>query len=581
MRSSSGISAKMMVVLVLWRSLTAGAEAPPAPVSGADLANLTLADLIKMVLHHNEDVQVKLIDFAASRSKAQSEWGAFEPQAYGSVNYQADNRQNSSIQAASLLSQPFYHATNITYESGLESTLVTGTRLRGGYSLTNIRDNLQPALGFTHGEYQSFFGFSATQPLARNLDPAVNLAPVRIAALSSKIAFQEYRRQLTSVLSAAEASYWNLYLAQEEVRYFEDSVKTAGIIVDDFRYRLEAGTGAQIDVLEAQSGLALRRAKLNEARQKMLEAANQVVALYAGRTSEHAAPVHAVDAPNPASKPLRYEELGFTAMQLNPDYLIQQRKAEQEQVRLRYAGNQRLPDVDLKGSYGLNGLAASPDQSWNATLRDHLASWSFGIELHVPLDGDIKARNLYRAAQLQYHSAVMACNSLRSQILAGLDTAWHKLDAVSNSINDYQTTVKYNQALLDSALTRLRAGQIESGKVLEIEGDLLEARSDLAQSLARHQVAYLEMEVLEGALLRDHHVDLTQQSLQDATRRLAFSRAWTEEEYDLALARLLRLYDQAQPSAAHSPLSTNAVTGLPAGPGDSSAGPSSDKSSRP
>ena len=133
MRPSNKTSAKMLAVLVLCRSLTAEAQSPTSPRIGADL---TLADLVKRVLQHNEEVQVKLMDFAASQSKAKSEYGAFEPQAYATINDQVDNRQNSSIQAAALLSQPYYFATNITYETGVESTLLTGTRLRVGYALS-------------------------------------------------------------------------------------------------------------------------------------------------------------------------------------------------------------------------------------------------------------------------------------------------------------------------------------------------------------------------------------------------------------------------------------------------------------
>ena len=555
MRTNNKISAMMLAMIVLCRSLTSGAQNLTSPRTGADL---TLADLVKRVLQHNEEVQVKFMDFAASQSKAKSEYGVFEPQAYATINDQVDNRQNSSIQAAALLSQPYYFATNITYETGVESTLLTGTRLRVGYTLSDIHDNIQPVSGFKDGEYQTFFGVSATQPLLRNFDPAVNLAPVRIAALSSKIAFQEYRRQLMTVLSSAEASYWNLYLAQEEVRYFEDSVKTAGVIVDDFRTRLQAGTGAQLDVFEAQSGLALRQAKLNEAHQKRIEAANQVAAFYAGRPNSRSISVHAADVPNPVVKELSYDQMGATALQLNPDYLIQVQKTAQEEVRLGYARNQRLPELNLKGSYGLNGLAGTSGQSWDAMAHDNLSSWNVGLEFRLPLGGDIKSRNLFHAAELQVRSAEMACSSIHSQLLNGLDTAWHKLDTAKNSINDYQTTVKYTQTLLDSALTRLKAGQIESGKVLVVEGDLLESRSNLAESLARYELAYIELEVLQGALLRDHNVEITQQSLQTATRALISGGVLTAEKYDRARAHLQYLYDDAEPSAAVSP-STNAL----------------------
>ena len=505
-------------------------------------ADLSMADLIQRVLKNNEELQVKLLDFQASRNKERSEYGIFEPAAYATANDQVDNRQNSSLQAAALLSQPFYHGTNITFEGGLETLVFTGTRLHLGYSVSDLHDNLQPVEGFTNGEYQTFFGFSLSQPLFKNFGPAATMAQIRVAALSSQIAFQEYRKQLMTVISTAEATYWNLYLAQEQVRYFEDSLKTATAILKDAQARVEAGAGAQLEVLEAESGFALRRAKLEEAREKMIDAANQVLALFAGKPSARSVSVHAVDFPKVSPQEPRYEDLEQTALEWNPDYLIQERKMQQELIRLGYARNQRLPDVQLKGSYGVNGLGATPSQSWDATFRDQLASWSVGLEWHVPLGGSIKARNDFRAAQLQVKSAEMACKSLSSQILAGMDTAWNKLRSARNSIQNYQTTVDYNKALLDSALTRLEVGQIESGKVLDIEAGLFEARNSLAESLVRYELALIELELLQGALLQDHHIELTQQSLQAATRQFVTSGRLTEEQYQRALAQVQRLY---------------------------------------
>jgi outer membrane protein TolC len=510
--------------------------------SAAMAGDLTLPELIQRVLKKNEELQVKLLDFQVRRNKERSEYGIFEPAAYATANDQVDNRQNSSLQAAALLSQPFYHGTNITFEGGLETLVFTGTRLHLGYSVSDLHDNLQPVEGFTNGEYQTFFGFSLSQPLFKNFGPAATMAQIRVAALSSQIAFQEYRKQLMTVISTAEATYWNLYLAQEQVRYFEDSLKTATAILKDAHARVEAGAGAQLEVLEAESGFALRRAKLEEARQKMIDAANQVLSLFAGKPSARSVSVHAADSPKVSPQEPRYEDLEQTALEWNPDYLIQQRKMQQELIRLGYARNQRLPDVQLKGSYGVNGLGGTPGQSWDATFRDQLASWTVGLEWHVPLGGNIKARNEYRAAQLQVKSAEMACKSLSSQILAGMDTAWNKLQSARNSIQNYQTTVDYNKALLDSALTRLEMGQIESGKVLDIEAGLFEARNSWAESLVRYELALIELELLQGALLQDHHIEITQQSLAAATRQFVTSGRLTEEQYQRVLAQVQRLY---------------------------------------
>ena len=46
----------------------------------------------------------------------------------------------------------------------------------------------------------------------------------------------------------------------------------------------------------------------------------------------------------------------------------QGKKVRQEELRVAYAKNQRLPQLDLKASYGLNGLGSTPGESWDDVL---------------------------------------------------------------------------------------------------------------------------------------------------------------------------------------------------------------------
>ena len=110
--------------------------------------------------------------------------------------------------------------------------------------------------------------------------------------------------------------------------------------------------------------------------------------------------------------------------------------------------------------------------------------------------------------------------------------------------------MQYNESLLDSANTRLQVGQIESGKVLEIEAGLLEARNSLAESMARYEVALLELEVIQGALLQDHHIEIQQQSLQAAAQEFVSSGRLTPDTYQRVLSNVQRLYQAATPPAS-------------------------------
>jgi len=292
------------------------------------------------------------LDFGISRLRHASERGVFEPDFVASFAHDVNKRENTAEQSSAQFGRSTFTETNDIYNGGLESLVPSGARVRLGYTLRDLRNSLQSGIRSTNGEYQTFFGATVTQPLLKNFGFTATMAGIRVAALNSEVAFQEYRRQLMLVVSTAEAAYWNLFMAQEQVHWLDESVALAETIVRDNRARNEAGRGSELEVLEAQAGLALRRAKLEEARQHHQEAVSQVVSMFQSSTVLFNGQLAAAEAPESISFSASLMESWRTARDQNPDYLAQLKRYGIENVRRDYARNQRLPQLDLKGSYG-------------------------------------------------------------------------------------------------------------------------------------------------------------------------------------------------------------------------------------
>lgn len=508
--------------------------------------DLKLDVFLKQVLERNESLQGKLLDVEINRRKARSEFGAFEPALFGSASREANKRENTAEQQSNQLTDRYKEQNNI-YQGGIESLLPTGAKVRLGYTLRDLNNSLQgkPILsglggtrGGTNGEYQTFFGLTFNQPLLKNAGTAFNLAGIRLAALSSDIAFQDYRRQLMIVVSTAEASYWNLYMAQEQVRFFQDSVLTAQKILTDNRERLHAGKGSELEVLESEAALALRESKLSDAEQKLYEASNRVISLYAETIFSTNRFVRAVDRPQLDSTNRTFFEAWMNAFDSNPDYLTQRQKVLQESVRIAYARNQRLPELDFRSSYGLNGLGQTPGDSWDDITRFGFPSWTIGFELRIPLAGDIKGRNELAAARLKEKQALVGLDEIRTQITGALDNAVHKITSTRASAHSYQKVVNFNRQLLDTALARLEVGKVESRKVLDIESDLFEARNSEVDALVQYQRSLLEYDLIQGVLLKKRHLELTQPELESRTTLLLQHGRLTDAQYANAIRQI-------------------------------------------
>ena len=502
-------------------------SAQAQPVSNqTQFVELKLDDYLQSVRRQNESVQAQMLEVEVNRRKAKGEKGIFEPELVTSILREADKRTNNVQQQASQGGQLYFDERNTIYDGGIESLIPTGGKVRLGATMSDLVNNINPipifgsvSNKFTQ-EYQAFVGVTFTQPLLKNGGFAPTLAGIRIAALYSDLAFQEYRRQLMLTMFQAEAAYWNVYFAQEQVQFFDESVSVAGIILNDTEEKLKAGQGAELDVMEAQSGLALRKTKQNDALQNYYDAMGRLQMLTGTYPAANAPTVRVVDIPLATNAPLSYPASFERAFYSNPDYLIQCTKVDEEKVRLGVAKNQLLPELNFKAAYGFNGLGKNASDAWSVADSTDFPAWSVGVELHIPLAGNIKGRNFISAAKLSLQESLVNLNGVQTQIANGLHTSIQKALGWCQSIQSYQTVVHYNEDLLKTQLQRLDVGRVEARKVLEVEADLLDSRQELANALVQYQRALLEVELAEGSLLKNHQLDVTKDELRRQTMAL-------------------------------------------------------------
>ena len=508
------------------------AETNPPPAT----VELKLQDYLQQVLQHNESIQAQMLEAEVNRRKSRGEYGVFEPNLVVSAMREANQRTNNIQQQAQQSGESFFSEQNNIYNGGLESLMPTGGKIRLGYTLSDLGNNVNPYGIFGTStnqiwtkEYQTFVGLSFSQPLLKNAGFTPTLAAIRLAAFESEIAFQQYRRQLMLTLYQAEAAYWNLYYAQEQIRFFDESVGVAQSLLNDSREKFKAGQGAELDVLEAQSALALRNTKRNDALQNYFDALGRLQSLAGGlpdlaQRGFNSLPIRVVDAPEATNAPPVYADCIQEIFTLNPDYLIQLGKVNQEGVRLGFAKNQLLPELNFKGAYGFNGLGNSPEDSWDVATTKQFPSWSIGLELTIPLAGNIKGRHNYKAASLSLQEAYLSLKGTQTEISFGVNTAVQKAGAWEQSIQSYKMVVQYNEELLKTQLERLKAGRVDGHKVLEVEADLLDARQECANALTQYQRALLQVELTDGALLKHRRLEVTQEELKRQTTALLAGR---------------------------------------------------------
>ena len=494
---------------------------------------LSLAEYMQRVVDFNESVQSRLLGFHAVRRQRRAEMGTFEPALVTGFNY-ADRvwpltdigtRTQGWVDAAlnaALNGQdpppeklyPYIASERYKYYStDLEMQTPIGTRLRIGARANDRLSNFQQpteAEKPTSG-YSATVGVTIEQPLLRGLGFATNLASLRLAARESEIAFQDYRRQLMQVVSAAEMAYWELYYAQEALAMSKESVQLAQTLLEDMRARFESGKGSRLDVLEAEAGLATRRTRANDAFLNCVEAMNQMASFYGGVPRNTATGCIAADEPVSQRVEMSFQNGLEQAMQMNPDLLKAKLLKEQEKIRFQVARNGRLPELNVTA--GLDFAGHGGTFEWDLARRDikdgNFPGWTVGVVLRLPIWGDVRKRNEMWAAKLKLKEAERTESNMKTQLSVGRDTAEKRVDTNYATARSLEQVVEFRENLLETRLQTREVGRIEARPVLEAEQDLFEARLTQLKSEVECQRALLELQLISGNLLQLRNLEVT------------------------------------------------------------------------
>ncbi|MDA7510457.1 TolC family protein [Verrucomicrobia bacterium] len=512
----------------LFISLMAVVCATTLEASEAETVDLlTVDDYLQRVLDHNERLQISVLQTEVSQRRLKGAKSIFNPEFVSSYQYENRDRPNTVQQARSLSNLGVFKQENNLMSSAIESLVPGGGRVRIGTSLNRLDNNLQGASSLfggassPGGEYVTFAGLSLVQPLLKGAWGA-SMTQIRLAAQDSHIAFQDYRRELMRVVSRAETLYWDLYYAQQQTEFLSESVSVTGNLLKDTKVKQTVGSASPLDVLEVESALAQRQTQLQDAEQAVVENSNRLLSLSSNDTNGYDnRRLVAIDSPSLFDvSNYNYFDFRLAAEETNPDLLAQRVEVIRQKIRLFYAKNQRMPQLDFTADYGLNGLGSTPGSSMDDLERSDFASWAVGLELRIPFLVPGRARHEMEAVKLEVRQAEMGLKSMKTEVSNGIKTALHNVKSTHSSVANHDKVVGFYQNLLDTQLERFAVGSIDNQEVLETEEELLEAKIQALLAKVLFRRAIIQIQILSGKLLNERGVEISKKQLAEKTQLL-------------------------------------------------------------
>ena len=461
---------------------------------------LTLDQVVQDVVRHNPLIREARLQYLISRKEAEAEWGAFEPELVARYDRSKLERKNNLLQALQWGSADFWEK-NDEYGLGIEGTFFSGGTYRIGYSLNR---NQYP----DEREYEAFLGMSGEQPLLKGLTHGAPTAGLRATRQDRFVAFHSYRKQLMETASMAESAYWNLAFAQEEHEMISDSVEIARKILEDNRERVKAGKMTELDLMEAEAELFVRLSQLADAEQKLFDGMIQLKLLLSDTQIGEGRRLIAAD---PIVSPTlerwdREEQRDFSltwALRAQPDFMMRLEELQREKIVLGFQQDQRLPELNLKGSVGFNGLGDSLGESMEKIGTFDFPAWSVGLELRVPMLLGIRERNRLEAAILKGKLAEVRLEAMKYEIVNSIETLLLKVATLRDRVMNAHKVVDFRKRMLDVELSRLEAGKSNSRLIYAAEEELTKARRWELESIAALREAMMQLAYFRGSVLLD------------------------------------------------------------------------------
>ncbi len=507
----------------------------PEPIEQPELMEptdkpLSLDQARALALTKNLSLQSQVEAYLASSDTARAQEWFYEPELQFVGRQQITDRDNNAAQTTSGGSQSSFNQEETLYDARVQNQLPTGGTISLNYRLTDRINDIGNPTGFgsistgsDEREFESFLGITFAQPLLRkenieNLGEQNAQNPrvrIRLAAKESEIAFQQIRRELSNVIVQVEVAYWNLYAAIEEKQLREESLEVARDIFADNKERVRLGKMAKLDLLLAESEIAYRETKLEESNRKLHSAKNELNTSFSQSLVAGDLSFAPGDTPQIVPITESWEEIAVDSLHHHPEYLIRKKQAELEGLRLAYAKNQELPQLDLNLSYGFNGLGSTANQSWQRVNDYDKVDWFAGLILNIPLMGDQKAKYETSAAKRRKQQALMNLKGVEIQILNLSVTTYRRLKSDFNTYQKSMQLVGLREKLLDVELAKLGEGKSSSREVFEIESELSESRIDALNKMFDYQKTQIELLVFQGKFLEKRGIDITQEQLMN------------------------------------------------------------------
>jgi outer membrane protein TolC len=493
------------------------AQAPAATVQGTPLS---IEEAVRMGLENNLGIQIERLNpqiqvLGVSRANA-----LFAPVLFSNLTRRSSTSPPTDFNtSAGLLIST---SANFSTQGGLQQQLKWGggsysVALDGSRSTTNsFNQLLNPQLG-------SNFNAAYTQPLLRNFKIDTARQQLMLAANQAEAADIQLQQRVTQTGRNIRAAYYQLVGAISGLEVAQQSLDVARTSLKNNQTRVEVGTMAQIDIVQAEAEVAANEESVIVAQANIETAQDQLRALVMNPNQPDfwGARFTPSEQPTVAPRSIDLDAAVKNALQNRTDIRDFRKTMENTDINLRYARDQKLPAIDVTARYGLTGVAGTQldidrttipftvtpaaSRSFGNALSDvfgnDFKTWSVALNVSYPI-GTSVADAAYAQTKLQKTQEAESLHNLEMAVTTQVRQAARDVNTNLRRIEATRRARELAEQRLTADNKRFSVGLSSTFEVLQSQRDLSRARNAELAAVIDYNRSLVDFEAVQIAPIR-------------------------------------------------------------------------------
>jgi outer membrane protein TolC len=490
----------------------------------ADLAGTMKLDMqqaIEMALENNLDVVISRLAYQAQGENVGRAKGAYNPL------FSADfNNLRSRAPASSQLSG----ATTLTnfntaYNFSWQQELSTG----GNYFIAfeNLRASTNNVFFSFNPRFDSALSAQIAQPILQNRQLNPIKQQVVVAQNGERIARHQFQAEVMDLVSDVEQAYWDWVFSIRDLDVNQKSLQLARDLLRNNRIQVEVGTMAPIDVLEAEAEVAARENGVIIAEEAIARTTDEMRRLINDPSALDfwGLQIEPAEEPLLSEVEIDLDEAVRTALARRPAIAESHVELDTRNFNVRYTKNQKLPRVDLIGSYALNGLGGDEiirdafgggiideipggyNDSLEQLFSNEFRDWSLGLIFSYPL-GNSSADAAHAQAQADYRRQRAVLESQELVIAQQVRITARLVQTNRKRIESNRVARELMFRRMEAEQKKFEVGMSTSFLIVQAQRDLAVAAGEYLQSVIDYNKSIVAFRRVTGTILDKHQINV-------------------------------------------------------------------------